>query len=77
MTRHYAGDCATARRSIAAVGAEGSSGSRSLIEVRRWESACQKRQKANLALVSVAGEYAAELAERGAGSFVERDDLLR
>ncbi|EAT6851347.1 acyl-CoA synthetase FdrA [Salmonella enterica] len=44
--------------------AQGSSGSQSLIQVRRWESACQKLPEANLALVSVAGEYAAELAEQ-------------
>ncbi len=44
--------------------AQGSSGSQSLIQVRRWESACQKLSEANLALVSVAGEYAAELAEQ-------------
>lgn len=44
--------------------AQGSSGSQSLVQVRRWESACQKLPEANLALVSVAGEYAAELAEQ-------------
>ncbi|VUC88874.1 membrane protein [Salmonella sp. NCTC 11881] len=44
--------------------AQGSSGSQSLIQVRRWESACQKLPEASLALVSVAGEYAAELAEQ-------------
>ncbi|EJM3110097.1 acyl-CoA synthetase FdrA [Salmonella enterica] len=44
--------------------AQGSSGSQSLIQVRRWESACQKLPEANLALVSVAGEYAAELADQ-------------
>ncbi|KYI90927.1 hypothetical protein AIZ12_25395 [Salmonella enterica subsp. enterica serovar Typhimurium] len=36
----------------------------SLILVRRWDCACQKLPEACLALVSVAGEYAADLAEQ-------------
>ncbi len=32
--------------------------------MRRWDSACQKLPDANLALISVAGEYAAELANQ-------------
>lgn len=35
-----------------------------LTQVRRWDSACQKLPDASLALISVAGEYAAELANR-------------
>ncbi|EJF3599937.1 acyl-CoA synthetase FdrA [Escherichia coli] len=41
--------------------AQGSGSSQSLTQVRRWDSACQKLSDANLALISVAGEYAAEL----------------
>lgn len=44
--------------------AQGSGDSQTLPQVRRWESACQKLPNANLALVSVAGEYAAELAHQ-------------
>lgn len=47
------------------------------MQVRRWDSACQKLPDANLALISVAGEYAAELANPGAGSQPQRDDVLR
>lgn len=36
-----------------------------LIKARRWESACQKLPRANLLLVSVAGEYAASVAREG------------
>lgn len=32
--------------------------------MRRWDSACQKLPDASLALISVAGEYAAELANQ-------------
>lgn len=39
--------------------------SQRLIRARRWESACQKLPQANLLLVSVAGEYAAQLARLG------------
>lgn len=35
-----------------------------LTQVRRWDSASQKLPDANLALISVAGEYAAELANQ-------------
>jgi FdrA protein len=35
-----------------------------LVQARRWESACQKLPQANLALISIAGEYAAELANQ-------------
>lgn len=35
-----------------------------MTQVRRWDSACQKLSDANLALISVAGEYAAELANQ-------------
>lgn len=41
--------------------AQGSGSSQALTQVRRWDSACQKLPDANLALISVAGEYAAEL----------------
>lgn len=34
------------------------------MQVRRWESACQKLPEANMTLISVAGEYAAELANQ-------------
>lgn len=39
-------------------------GSQTLLQVRRWESACQKLPEANMTLISVAGEYAAELANQ-------------
>lgn len=44
--------------------AQGSGSSRALTQVRRWDSACQKLPDASLALISVAGEYAAELANQ-------------
>lgn len=44
--------------------AQGSGSSRALTQVRRWDSASQKLPDANLALISVAGEYAAELANQ-------------
>ncbi|HHQ9678188.1 TPA: acyl-CoA synthetase FdrA [Escherichia coli] len=44
--------------------AQGSGSSQSLTQVRRWDSACQKLPDASLALISVAGEYAAELANQ-------------
>lgn len=44
--------------------AQGSGDIQTLPQVRRWESAGQKLPDANLALVSVAGEYAAELAHQ-------------
>ncbi|EEU2826681.1 acyl-CoA synthetase FdrA [Escherichia coli] len=44
--------------------AQGSGSSQALMQVRRWDSACQKLPDANLALISVAGEYAAELANQ-------------
>ncbi|CTV35586.1 acyl-CoA synthetase FdrA [Escherichia coli] len=44
--------------------AQGSGSSQALTQVRRWDSASQKLPDANLALISVAGEYAAELANQ-------------
>lgn len=44
--------------------AQGTGASHSLPQARRWESACQKLPNANLTLISVAGEYAAELAHQ-------------
>ncbi len=44
--------------------AQGAGSSQALTQVRRWDSACQKLPDANLALISVAGEYAAELANQ-------------
>jgi FdrA protein len=44
--------------------AQGASGGQSLQQVRRWESACQKLTDANVTLISIAGEYAAELAHQ-------------
>ncbi|MBW7981765.1 acyl-CoA synthetase FdrA [Enterobacillus tribolii] len=45
--------------------AQGQSGGQHLQKARRWESACQKLPDANLLLISVAGEYAAGLAQQG------------
>lgn len=42
----------------------GSVSSQSLPVARRWNSACQKLPQANMVLISVAGEYAAELAHQ-------------
>ncbi|KAA0539804.1 acyl-CoA synthetase FdrA [Citrobacter freundii] len=44
--------------------AQATGGSQALLQVRRWESACQKLPEANMTLISVAGEYAAELANQ-------------
>ena len=44
--------------------AQATGGSQTLLQVRRWESACQKLPAANMTLISVAGEYAAELANQ-------------
>ncbi|XPE24335.1 hypothetical protein ACNKHM_04350 [Shigella sonnei] len=44
--------------------AQGSGSSQALTQVRRRDSARQKLPDANLALISVAGEYAAELANQ-------------
>lgn len=44
--------------------AQGSGDSQTLTQVRRWDSACEKLPDANMAVVSVAGEYAAELAHQ-------------
>ncbi|HEF0006353.1 MULTISPECIES: acyl-CoA synthetase FdrA [Citrobacter] len=44
--------------------AQATGGSQTLLQVRRWESACQKLPEANMTLISVAGEYAAELANQ-------------
>ncbi len=41
--------------------AQGSGQSQSLSVVRRWQSATQKLSQANMALISVAGEYARSL----------------
>lgn len=48
--------------------AQGSGQSQSLSVVRRWQSATQKLPQANMALISVAGEYAAELAQQALSS---------
>ncbi|WP_336218394.1 acyl-CoA synthetase FdrA [Citrobacter amalonaticus] len=45
--------------------ASASGSSQQLQKARRWESACQKLPQANLLLVSVAGEYAASVAQEG------------
>lgn len=45
--------------------ANASGSSSQLVKARRWESACQKLPQANLLLVSVAGEYAADVAREG------------
>ncbi|WP_058912301.1 acyl-CoA synthetase FdrA [Entomohabitans teleogrylli] len=45
--------------------ASASGNSHQLPKARRWESACQKLPQANLLLVSVAGEYAADVARQG------------
>lgn len=44
--------------------AQGSHQGQSLSVVRRWESATRKLPQANLTLISIAGEYAAELAHQ-------------
>ncbi|MDU1874881.1 acyl-CoA synthetase FdrA [Citrobacter sp.] len=44
--------------------AQATGGSQTLLQVRRWESACQKLPEANMTLISVAGEYAADLANQ-------------
>lgn len=44
--------------------AQGSHQGQSLSVVRRWESATRKQPQANLTLISIAGEYAAELAHQ-------------
>ncbi len=74
--RDRAGDYATAEEALKQL-AQGSGSSQALTQVRRWDSACQKLPDASLALISVAGEYAAELAKSGAGSQPQRDDVLR
>lgn len=43
--------------------AKGQQGGKSLLKARRWQSAEQKLPDANLLLISIAGEYAAELAD--------------
>ncbi|MCS3409729.1 acyl-CoA synthetase FdrA [Serratia sp. AKBS12] len=43
---------------------QGNGNGQALPTARRWQSACEKLPDANLTLISVAGEYAAELAER-------------
>ncbi|WP_140917952.1 acyl-CoA synthetase FdrA [Limnobaculum xujianqingii] len=45
--------------------AQGQSGGQHLQKARRWESSLQKMPDANLLLISIAGEYAAELAQQG------------
>lgn len=57
--------------------AQGSGQSQSLNVVRRWQSAMQKLPQANMTLISVAGEYAAELAHQALSSEKKRDDFLR
>jgi len=44
--------------------AQGAGSGQSLVQVKRWESACQKLPQANLLLISIAGEYAAGLAHQ-------------
>ncbi|MCS2171826.1 acyl-CoA synthetase FdrA [Scandinavium sp. TWS1a] len=44
--------------------AQGTGNGQSLVQVKRWESACQKLPQANLLLISIAGEYAAGLAHQ-------------
>lgn len=44
--------------------AQGTGSSQTLAQVRRFESACQKLPQANLALISIAGEYAAGVAHQ-------------
>ncbi len=44
--------------------AQGQKGGKSLLKARRWDSAEQKLPDANLLLISIAGEYAAELADK-------------
>lgn len=44
--------------------AQGQQGGKRLVKVRRWQSAEQKLPDANLLLISIAGEYAAELADQ-------------
>ncbi|WP_310608823.1 acyl-CoA synthetase FdrA [Buttiauxella brennerae] len=43
---------------------QASANGQKLLQARRWESACQKLPNANLALISIAGEYAAQLANQ-------------
>lgn len=45
--------------------AQGQNSGQHLLKARRWQSAQQKMPDANLLLISVAGEYAAELAQQG------------
>ncbi|RTF98446.1 acyl-CoA synthetase FdrA, partial [Serratia marcescens] len=44
--------------------AQGGQGGKKLLRARSWRTARQKLPAANLALISIAGEYAAELADR-------------
>ncbi|CAI1175766.1 membrane protein FdrA [Serratia proteamaculans] len=44
--------------------AQGSQGGKKLLRARSWRTARQKLPNANLTLISIAGEYAAELADR-------------
>lgn len=48
--------------------AQGQRGGKKLLKVRRWESALKKLPDANLLLISIAGEYAANLAEQAIDS---------
>ncbi|SFC74823.1 FdrA protein [Pragia fontium DSM 5563 = ATCC 49100] len=48
--------------------AQGQRGGKKLLKVRRWDSALKKLPKANLLLISIAGEYAADLAEQAIDS---------
>ncbi|WP_159567669.1 acyl-CoA synthetase FdrA [Budvicia diplopodorum] len=48
--------------------AQGQRGGKKLLKVRRWESALKKLPDANLLLISIAGEYAAGLAEQAIDS---------
>lgn len=48
--------------------AQGQRGGKKLLKVRRWESALKKLPDSNLLLISIAGEYAANLAEQALDS---------
>ncbi|MGK7285327.1 acyl-CoA synthetase FdrA [Buttiauxella agrestis] len=59
--------CQQLDAALEGVGQAGGNGQK-LVQARRWESACQKLPKANLALISIAGEYAAQLANQALDS---------
>ena len=59
--------CQQLDSALESAGQTGGNGQK-LVQARRWESACQKLPKANLALISIAGEYAAQLANQALDS---------